>query len=198
MGDREEGRQTSCFSSILFQVFYHAINLHLKYMCQCDVLLFSGDLFPQQNATWHEWTHVAYSVCLKKPALFLVFHHYTNNFNIHDSLAFVPQARALPPFSVYLLLPSSSTSFLLFFSVYCSPWITSLLPDSLSSSVLNGALEKAACLLLRERALISLAESSSRSAPRGKLRNAACRGGRWDRTFFWSFLAPFNLSIKVG
>lgn len=100
--------------------------------------------------------------------------------------------------SVYLLLPSSSTSFPLFFSVYCSPWITPLLADSLSSAVLNGALEKAACLLLGERALISLAESSSRSAPRGKLRNAACRGGRWDRTFFWSFLAPFNLSIKVG
>lgn len=117
MGGREEGRQTSCFSSILFQVFYHAINLHLKYMCQCDVLLFSGDLFPQQNATWHEWTHVAYSVCLKKPALFLVFHHYTNNFNIHDSLAFVPQARALPPF--FCLPPPPLFQYLLPFVLFC-------------------------------------------------------------------------------
>lgn len=74
------------------------INLRLKYMCQCNVLLLSRDLLSQQSATWHEWAHVAHSVCLKKPALFWVFHHYTNNFNIHGSLASVPKPRALPPF----------------------------------------------------------------------------------------------------
>lgn len=40
--------------------------------------------------------------------------------------------------SVRLLTFFSSTSFLLFFSVCCSPWITPLLPDSLSSAALNG------------------------------------------------------------
>lgn len=51
---RREGKLPVFLAFYFRFVSCNRINLHLKYTCQCNVLLFSGELFSQQSATWHE------------------------------------------------------------------------------------------------------------------------------------------------
>lgn len=199
------GQREATFLDFFFQVFYHSIDSiftwNKRYApVQCSTA-FKRPIFTAECYLGWE-ARLACLICVKERAVFWVLHHNTYNFNIHSSLAVVPYHTPLPPF--FCLSPHSLSQPLSFAPPsFCSfPYIAALESHPCCQTVCPlqcwMGTSEGSVSPLRKRLLISHTERSINSAQREKLQNTAWRGGRWDRTLFWSILASFNLLIKVG